>query len=109
MGTDSKEWPEPTAEMVTGNALFESIWQGIKTWDINVPGAYGGYCGADGKHVRAIYDAIMANALKAEIHILPRKLIDGTRSGWWSLLVETEAGFRMPTADEAQDYASQDD
>jgi hypothetical protein len=37
---------------------FEAIWQAIKTWDINVPGAYGGYCSATGNHVRAIIDAL---------------------------------------------------
>jgi len=33
---------------------FEAIWQVIKSWDINVPEAYGGYCGATGNHVMAI-------------------------------------------------------
>jgi hypothetical protein len=37
---------------------FNAIWETIKRWDINVPDAYGGYCGATGNHVRAILDAI---------------------------------------------------
>jgi hypothetical protein len=39
---------------------FEAIWLVIKSWDINVPGAYGGYRGATGNHVRAILDALPA-------------------------------------------------
>ncbi len=37
---------------------FDVIWNCIKTWDINVPGEYVGYCGAIGSHVRAILDAL---------------------------------------------------
>jgi hypothetical protein len=37
---------------------FNAIWGVIKTWDINVPQVYGGYCGATGNHVRAILDAL---------------------------------------------------
>ena len=51
------EWPDPTPEMLQ-TPQFEAIWECIKTWDINVPGAYGGYCGATGNHVRAIMDAL---------------------------------------------------
>lgn len=52
------EWPDPTPGMLAGNPQFEAIWECIKQWDINVPGAYGGYCGATGNHVRAILDAL---------------------------------------------------
>ena len=38
--------------------LFEAVWQTIKTWDINVPEEYEGYCGATGNHVCAILDAL---------------------------------------------------
>lgn len=51
------EWPAPTAEMLA-SAEFEAVWQCIKKWDINVPDAYEGYCGANGNHVRAILDAL---------------------------------------------------
>jgi hypothetical protein len=44
---------------------FEAVWQAIKRWDINVPDAYAGYCGATGNHVRAILDAVEASALPA--------------------------------------------
>ena len=47
----------PTQAMLD-DPRFEAIWQVIKTWDINVPNAYAGYCGANGSHVRAIMDAL---------------------------------------------------
>jgi hypothetical protein len=50
-------WPDPTPDM-RASPKFEAIWQCIKSWDINVPEAYGGYCGATGNHVRAILDAL---------------------------------------------------
>lgn len=46
-----KGWPDPTEDMLR-DELFEAIWQAIKTWDINVPAAYNGYCGATGNHAR---------------------------------------------------------
>jgi hypothetical protein len=50
-------WPDPTPEMLE-DPEFEAIWQVIKSWDINVPRAYFGYCGATGNHVRAILDGL---------------------------------------------------
>lgn len=55
-----KEYADPTPEMLNGDPLFEAIWQTIKTWDLNVPGWYAGYCGAMGNHARAIYDAVLS-------------------------------------------------
>lgn len=52
-----KPWPDPTPAMLE-TPEFEAIWQCIKKWDIAVPNAYGGYCGATGNHVRAILDAL---------------------------------------------------
>ena len=48
---------DPTPEMLN-LPEFEAIWQAIKRWDINVPGAYHGHCGATGNHVRVILDAV---------------------------------------------------
>ena len=56
--TRTREWLDPTPEMLAGDPLFDAIWNQIKSWDINVPEVYGGYCGATGNHVRAIYDAV---------------------------------------------------
>jgi hypothetical protein len=58
-------WPDPTPEMLAGHEQFDAIWNCIKTWDINVPGAYSGYCGATGNHARAILDALNAKRLAA--------------------------------------------
>lgn len=38
--------------------IFKAIWDEIKEWDVNVPYAYGGYCGATGTHVHAILKAL---------------------------------------------------
>lgn len=54
-------WPDPTPEMLE-SPEFNAIWNVIKSWDINVPDVYNGYCGASGNHVRAILDAL--NAIK---------------------------------------------
>jgi hypothetical protein len=53
----TREWPDPTPTMLASSE-FEAIWQVIKSWDINVPEVYSGYCGANGNHVRAILDAL---------------------------------------------------
>lgn len=38
--------------------VFNAVWDVIKSWDINVPSEYEGYCGATGNHVAAIIDAL---------------------------------------------------
>lgn len=53
----AQDWLDPSEAMLA-DPRFEAIWQTIKTWDINVPGAYAGYEGATGNHVRAILDAL---------------------------------------------------
>jgi len=53
----SVPWPDPTDEMLV-DPIFEAIWQTIKSWDVNVPGAYSGYSGATGNHARAILEAV---------------------------------------------------
>jgi hypothetical protein len=52
-------WADPEPGMYD-DPRAEAIWQAIKRWDINVPGAYRGYCGATGNHVKAILDALRA-------------------------------------------------
>lgn len=42
-----KVMPDPTDEMLA-SPQFEAIWNVIKSWDVNVPEAYSGYCGANG-------------------------------------------------------------
>ena len=49
--------PDPPPA-VLDDPVFEAVWQCIKTWDINVPGAYVGYMGATGNHAWAIVDVV---------------------------------------------------
>ena len=49
--------PNPTEEDLNSPA-FEAIWNVIKTWDVNVPEYYVGYCGANGSHVMLILNAL---------------------------------------------------
>jgi len=37
---------------------FKAIWEEIKSWDINIPEEYNGYCGASGNHAMAIKNAL---------------------------------------------------
>ena len=60
-----KPMPNPTEEDLK-DPVFEAIWQTIKSWDINVPEFYDGYCGANGSHAKLILDAIRARVI-AEI------------------------------------------
>ena len=53
----TKVWRDPEPHEL--NTLwFNKIWNVIKDWDIHVPGAYNGYCGATGNHVVAILDVL---------------------------------------------------
>ena len=55
---NSIPWQDPTPEMLE-TPEFKSVWNCIKTWDINVPEVDGNlYSGATGNHVRAILDAL---------------------------------------------------
>jgi len=54
--TDIIDWKSPTPEMIE-SPEFNAIWECIKTWDINVPEVYNGYCGANGNHVVLILEA----------------------------------------------------
>ena len=55
--------PNPTEEQLY-DPLFTAIWEVIKSWDINVPEYYQGYCGGNGSHVMLIYNAIMTLMVK---------------------------------------------
>jgi hypothetical protein len=49
--------PGPTADDLL-DPEFNAIWEVIKSWDVNVPDAYDGYCGANGSHVMIILNAL---------------------------------------------------
>ncbi len=79
--------PDPLAADLH-DPLFEAIWQATKTWDVNVPEFYFGYCGLTGSHVMLILNAIRQARPQAgewlPISEAPR---DGTeiliwRAGW---------------------------
>ena len=68
--------PSPTAADLD-SGLFEAIWQVIKSWDINVPAYYTGYCGANGSHVKLILDGIaQRSAVSDSFSELTRKYED---------------------------------
>lgn len=49
--------PNPDEEDLK-DPIFEAIWQTIKSWDVNAPSYYIGYCGANGSHVKLVLDAV---------------------------------------------------
>lgn len=49
--------PSPTDEQIA-SPLFQAIWSVLKSWDVNVPEFYDGYCGANGSHVLLIMNSI---------------------------------------------------
>lgn len=56
-GTALPPMPDPTPEQVN-DPVFLAIWNVIKSWDVNVPEHYFGYCGATGSHVMLIFNAL---------------------------------------------------
>ena len=52
-----KDMGVPSADMMNSSS-FNAILDVIKTWDINVPEYYNGYCGANGSHVKLILDEL---------------------------------------------------
>ena len=67
---------EPTTEEMK-DPLWERIWEVIKSWDINVPAEYGGYCGATGNHVCAIYDAVRVTGSDGKTYLITDPNIPG--------------------------------
>ena len=57
MNNAQLEMPNPTVEDLA-DPVFEAIWQATKTWDVNSPEYYEGYCGLNGSHVKIILDAV---------------------------------------------------
>lgn len=58
------EMPNPSEADLT-DPLFNAIWEVTKTWDVNAPEYYDGYCGLNGSHVMIILNAIRALLDKA--------------------------------------------
>lgn len=51
--------PSPS-EADLADPMFNAIWQLTKTWDVNSPEYYEGYCGMNGSHVMLILNALRA-------------------------------------------------
>jgi len=89
---DHNKWPDPDPEMII-TPQFESVWQCIKSWDINVPAAYSGYCGATGNHVRAIHDALANSDQKPSgSYAVPVAFLTGMLTGMFIMAVSILAG-----------------
>lgn len=58
------EMPNPTEHEYLYDPIFNAIWQVTKTWDVNAPEYYEGYCGFNGSHVKIIMDAVKAQLLQ---------------------------------------------
>jgi hypothetical protein len=61
IGDSTFNWPDHLSKVWTSmqdSPEFRAIWDCIKTWDVNVPAYYHGYCGANGSHVAAILHAL---------------------------------------------------
>lgn len=52
-----KDMPNPSETDLT-DPVFNAIWEATKTWDVNAPEYYAGYCGMNGSHIKLILDAI---------------------------------------------------
>jgi hypothetical protein len=92
----AREWPDPTPEMLA-SPEFEAVWQCIKKWDINVPDAYVGYCGATGNHVRAILDALRAIPVRALPYPTKEAVGQAVKDGnleYWRASQRQEAAFK---------------
>lgn len=57
--------PNPTDADLT-DPIFNAIWRVTKTWDVNVPEYYVGYCGMNGSHVMLILNEIRAMLAAAQ-------------------------------------------
>lgn len=55
------QMPNPTEDQLS-SPEFEAVWSVIKSWDVNVPEFYEGYCGANGSHVALILNALSTDA-----------------------------------------------
>lgn len=56
--------PNPTPAMLANDPIWDAIYETIKSWDVNVPAYYNGYCGANGSHATLIYNAVIKAPLK---------------------------------------------
>jgi hypothetical protein len=48
---------DPTPEQLS-SPEFEAVWREIKSWDVNAPKEYEGYCHSTGNHAAAVLNAL---------------------------------------------------
>lgn len=82
--------------------LFNAIWEVTKTWDVNAPEYYEGYCGLNGSHVMIIINAIRALLDKAPSvsgeAVVSKSAYDGAREDlaiWKKRALEAEEKVRI--------------
>jgi dihydrofolate reductase len=51
------EMPNPT-DVDLNDPAFNALWEVVKSWDVNVPLYYAGYCGANGSHVMLLLNVL---------------------------------------------------
>lgn len=56
-----RQMPNPT-DTDLKDPLFGAVWEATKTWDVNAPEFYRGYCGMNGSHVMLILAAIRSQS-----------------------------------------------
>lgn len=56
-GEEFLEMPNPTSEDLESE-LFNTLWQTMKKWDINVPEYYSGYMSCNGSHIKILLDVL---------------------------------------------------
>lgn len=81
--------PNPTPEDLQ-DPMFNAIWNVCKSWDVNVPEAYTGYCGFNGSHVKLILDAVKAT--QREVGSVYRYGENSSGKQWhgWNLMPGTD-------------------
>ena len=68
------DWDDPPSWLLN-DPRFNAVWECIKRWDINVPDAYHGYCGATGNHVYAILKALYWDVDASKSSLPPSKIV----------------------------------
>ncbi len=92
----NEKMPSPTGSDLA-DPLFNAIWNTCKTWDVNAPEYYVGYCGLNGSHVMLIVNAIRAANLhppapaesatsgEGRLETLPADVVAMCKNRGWSM------------------------
>lgn len=86
-----EKMPSPSVQDIV-DPLFNAIWNATKTWDVNAPEYYEGYCGLNGSHVMVILNSIRASQPAQEPVLKPLRNEHG------SLIFDREGNIIYKTA-----------